>query len=200
VGKADPGLAVQVSEVLGDFPLALEHAAAYIQSKGVSLSDYLDLFANHQLELFGRIQPPGDYGKTILTTWDLSFQAVGQSSVEAAVVLQFSAFLSPDEIPKTLFTEGPEEVGPLIPMLKFNDATEALCRYSLIKSSATIISLHPLGQAVIRDELKDQGITMIQACILRLLTAFPEGDDPAHWDECARSLSFNPLAFPEPVL
>ena len=113
IEKANPELAAELSEVLGDLPLALEHAAAYIQSKGVSLAEYLDLFRNYQLELFGRVEPPGDYGNTILTTWNLAFQAVGQTSVEATVILQFLAFLSAEPVPNTFFTEGPEEVGPI---------------------------------------------------------------------------------------
>jgi len=163
-------------------PLALEHAAAYMQSKGVSLSDYLDLFRNHQLELFGRVQPPDDYGKTILTTWNLSFQAVGESSVKATVVLQFSAFLSPDSIPKTLFVRGPAELGPLIDPLTFHDAVEHLRRYSLIDVSETSFSVHPLVQAVIRQMILKQGhLPVLELCITRLLIAFPDGEDPANW-------------------
>ena len=124
--RPDPELAAELSEVLGDLPLALEHAAAYMQSKDVSPSDYLDLFKNHQLELFGRVEPPGDYGKTILTTWNLSFQAVAQSSVKAAVILQFLAFLSAEAVPKMFFTAGPQEVGPIVHRSKFHDSVETL--------------------------------------------------------------------------
>lgn len=186
IGKVDPQIAAELSEILGDLPLALEHAAAYMQSKDVSPSDYLDLFKNHQLELFGRIQPPGDYRKTILTTWNLSFQAVAQSSVKAAVILQFSAFLSSEAIPKTFFTAGPLEVGPIVPLLEFHDSVEILLRYSLIQVTETSISMHPLVQAVLREMLpEEQRKTLANACVPRLLTAFPEGDGRADWDECA---------------
>ena len=189
VGTANPEIADVLAEALGDLPLALEHAAAYIQSKAILLSEYLDLFKKHQLELFGRIEPPSDYGKTVLTTWNISFQAVEQTSVEAVVILRCAAFLSPEAIPKTFFTEGPEEVGPMVNRLIFHDCVEALRRYSLLGVSEISISMHPLVQAVIRDTIADgQSKTWVDACVLRLLTAFPQGDDPVHWDECAALL------------
>ena len=48
------------------------------------------------------------------------------------------------------------------------------------------ISMHPLVQAVLRKMLpEEQRKTLANACVLRLLTAFPKGDDVAHWNECA---------------
>jgi|GEM_PF-2506309 len=46
--------------------------------------------------------------------------------------------------------------------------------------------MHPLVQAFIREMLPDERRkTSADACVLRLLTAFPNGDNPADWHECA---------------
>ncbi len=51
-GQKDGEAAAQLAEILGDLPLALEQAGAYIDASGITFKDYLDLFRNRRQELW----------------------------------------------------------------------------------------------------------------------------------------------------
>src|SRR6185503_14471626 len=83
-GQADRRTAVEVAEVLGDLPLALEQAGAYIDAMQRSLAEYLALFQAHQEDLLRREPAPADYPATVVTTWEMALQQVGHISPVAA--------------------------------------------------------------------------------------------------------------------
>ena len=60
---------------MGDLPLALEQAAAYIGEYGsITLDDYLALFRKRRQELLRWDHKPShDYPDTVATTWEISF-------------------------------------------------------------------------------------------------------------------------------
>ncbi|HUW67550.1 MAG TPA: TIR domain-containing protein, partial [Candidatus Nanoarchaeia archaeon] len=70
-GYTDRDAAGALAEALGDLPLALEQAGAYIEVKGRTLLDYLNLFTVHKNKLLNRAGPSTDYPDTVATTWDL---------------------------------------------------------------------------------------------------------------------------------
>jgi hypothetical protein len=49
-----------LTELLGDLPLTLEEAAAYLEETGVGLDEYLGLVRDHARKLFGLDKPPAD--------------------------------------------------------------------------------------------------------------------------------------------
>jgi hypothetical protein len=73
-GRKDGNAANVLAEALGDLPLALEQAGAYIEETGITLLAYLDLFRNRRKELWGEGHPPLGYQETIVTTWEISLQ------------------------------------------------------------------------------------------------------------------------------
>ena len=52
-GVDDPDGLDAIADVLGDLPLALEEAAAYIQEARIGAADYLDLVQARSREMFG---------------------------------------------------------------------------------------------------------------------------------------------------
>jgi hypothetical protein len=60
-----------LAELLGDLPLALEQACAYIEQTRMSLPDYVSLFRRHRNGLLLR-EVEGS-GRTVATTWGLAF-------------------------------------------------------------------------------------------------------------------------------
>lgn len=69
-GLNDPVNADKLAETLGDLPLALEQAAAYIISSMISYKDYLLLFIEE------RKKPPTEYHATAATTWSISIAKI----------------------------------------------------------------------------------------------------------------------------
>ena len=105
-GEGEKAAAGQLADELGDLPLALEQAGAYIEACGCSIADYLAMFRSRRQEVLKRGQPSQEYPDTVATTWELSFQKVKEASPAAADLLNLCAFLAPDDIPKELLERG----------------------------------------------------------------------------------------------
>ncbi|MGI9173688.1 MAG: TIR domain-containing protein [Rhodothermales bacterium] len=89
-----------LAETLGDLPLALAQAAAYVQASGLSLGAYLALFETRRRELWDEEEPPLSYPDTVGTTWSGSSAfnrgavnqvAIGNSTVRTRSICGRSA-------------------------------------------------------------------------------------------------------------
>jgi tetratricopeptide (TPR) repeat protein len=190
-GQNDDVTANALAEALGDLPLALEQAGAYIVMTRRSLADYLKLFKERQTELLKRGKPI-DYPDTVATAWDISFQKVQEKSPEAADLLNLCAFLAPDDIPKSLLSQGvqhlPESMASVVAEdVKLDDAIIVLQSYSLVDANAYSISVHRLVQTVTRDRLGKEDQKKWAGVAVRLMFGiFPaESDNVRTWDECS---------------
>jgi NB-ARC domain-containing protein len=99
-----------LAELLGDLPLALEEAAAYLEETGEDLGEYLELVREQARKLFGLGQPPTDEQgdqRRVATVWSLSLDRVHQEAPAAEALLSLCAFLAP-EIPRGLPQEQPQ--------------------------------------------------------------------------------------------
>ena len=94
VGDADRRAALELADVLGGLPLALEQAAAYVQASGESLAGYASLFWRRRADLLRRGEPIGST-ETVATTWRLAFEGLQQASPGAAGLLRLLAFCAP---------------------------------------------------------------------------------------------------------
>lgn len=189
-----------LAEALGDLPLALEQAGAYIVMTGKPLADYLNLFKERQTALLKRGKPI-DYPDTVATTWDISFQKVQEKSPEATDLLNLCAFLAPDDIPRSVLSQGlqhlPEPLASVLAEdLKFDDAIIALQSYSLVDTNAYNISVHRLVQTITQDRLSKEDQKMWAKVAVRLMfCTFPvENDDIRIWAECSRLLPHSLIA------
>jgi hypothetical protein len=92
-----------LAAALGDLPLALEQAAAYLEQTTTPPGEYLDLLTTRTPELIalGRLAT-GE--QTIATVWSVSLQRVRAQAPAAQELLGLCAFLAPDDIPRTLLT------------------------------------------------------------------------------------------------
>ncbi|OCL01597.1 hypothetical protein AOQ84DRAFT_218213 [Glonium stellatum] len=93
---------------LGYLALAINLAGTYVSRTPRLLFDirgYLPEYRRRRQELLGR-KPEKlvhQYGKSVLTTWETSYQAIKQQSAGAAKLLTFLAFLNFDDIYLELF-------------------------------------------------------------------------------------------------
>ena len=194
-GYTDTDAAGALAEALGDLPLALEQAGAYMEVKGKSLLNYLNLFTVHKNKLLDRAGPSTDYPDTVATTWDLAFDEILQISAPGADLLNLFAFLAPDDIPIELLNSGvqflPESLAAVAAdALAFDDAVDPLRRYSLIEIIDETISVHRLVQAVTRDRLDgDDQKKWAEAAVHIVNEAFPfDSDNVKSWPVCSRLL------------
>jgi len=165
--RDEAGWAADLARELGYLPLALEQAAAYIDTVGVSLGDYLASFKRRGLQLLEKGQPGAEYPASVATTWNLAFTNVQKASPASAELLAAAAFLVPDAIPIEIFTLGGAELGDLLAEalkgvdedpLVFWELLAPLERYSLVERLPdNAFKLHRLTQEVVKDSLGEEG-------------------------------------------
>ncbi len=195
-GDADPTAARELNRALGGLPLALEQAAAYIETSGQSLASYTRLFSEQRLRLLAREEAASSpTTASVVATWDLSFRQVARSSVAAAQLLNICAFLAPDDIPLDLLPEArdllPEALGQAAADdLALDETLAALLRLSLVSRMENSLSLHRLVQAVVRQSLGAEARLWAERALRLVARAFPtEGfRDVEVWPRCSRLL------------
>jgi tetratricopeptide (TPR) repeat protein len=154
-GQSTTAATHKLTERLGGLPLALEQAGAYMETRGVSIDEYLRLFEKHEETL---LEYAGDTEvRSVATTWELAFRQLHEDSPAGAALLTVAAFLAPDDIPRSLFVDNelPEPLRLLHEPLSFAEAVAALIRYSLITPTGDGFSTHRLVQVVTRIRLTE---------------------------------------------
>ena len=91
----------QVAEALGDLPLAVEQAGAWLAETGTSAADYVRQLAAESSQVLS-LNQPDDYPTPVAVTWRLAFDRLRAESPAAARLLQLCAFFAPEPIPMTL--------------------------------------------------------------------------------------------------
>lgn len=156
-GDGDQQAADAVADALGDLPLALEQAAAYVDSMQISLAGYRRRLESHAPTLFEHGRLP-DYEHTVATTWELAFAELENDS-GCAALLFCCAFLAPEQIPRGLFATEAIADGVFAAAdgeLVLDDAVKRMLVFSLVTGDETYLSMHRLVQHVIRNRLGDQ--------------------------------------------
>ncbi|MFV0529147.1 MAG: NB-ARC domain-containing protein [Lachnospiraceae bacterium] len=160
--------AEKLARRLGYFPLALEHAAAYIIAvPNMNFERYL-----HRLEEFGvkvldKPMELTDYARTIRETLEISIERIRDASEgslapnSAEQYLYLSAYLAPDATDTWIFRRHPQFLPEPLRAHIFDDLAwdgvmYSLARFSLIKPNEDYgYSIHRLVQEIIRDNLRD---------------------------------------------
>ncbi|WP_127500974.1 tetratricopeptide repeat protein [Actinoplanes solisilvae] len=161
---------------LGNLPLALAQAAAYMSDRGIDCDTYRRRFADSRRQLTRLFPkdagPSDDYASTVTATWSLS---VGLADTldplgVASPLLNLLAFLAPTGVPQPLLTdravlayvsahrtagEGPVDADDA------GDALRCLHRLSLAtvdeRADPPQVSAHRLLQRVVREALDPAG-------------------------------------------
>lgn len=183
-----------LAEALGDLPLALAQAGAYVEETGTTIAAYLELFRLRQQVLLRR-GAEGESAPTVATTWDIAFRDVQGRSPAAAELLALCAFLAPDDIPRDGLREGggrcpPALVAALRDPLALDDAVAALRRYSLIEVQEQGLGVHRLVQAMVRERLsEDERRAWAGRAVWLVNQVFPNDlEDLGTWSTCKRWL------------
>jgi tetratricopeptide (TPR) repeat protein len=192
--RGDGPAAGELAQALGDLPLALEQAAAYLEQTRMSLRDYLGLLQEQAEELLG-LGELTDHPDTVAKTWTLSLARVRSEAPAAEDLLALCAFLAPDDIPRGLPTEHNHQLPASLQQaasgrLAYNQLLVALGRYSLVAVSEDSLTLHRLVHAWLRARLDQSSQRYWAGAAVRLVwSAFPPDiSDVLAWPTCARLL------------
>ena len=184
-------LANELASELGDLPLAVAQAVAYLEQSGMTADDYLRQFSTRRSALLARGDVL-DYQGRVDTAWNLSLRAADVGQFGVVGIDEVSAFLAPEPIPFSLFIARPDVLGDggadLDPNDLVSDAVGDAVRFSLVRRLRDGFQVHRLVQAVIRKQLDAEGLASTTAKVADLLSAAHPGapNDPANWAAYAR--------------
>jgi tetratricopeptide (TPR) repeat protein len=196
-GVAERQAAADLAKELGNLPLALEQAAAYITTRQVSFADYLASYRRRGFELFGQMGPQaGTRHNSVTVTWSLNLEQVRRESPASADLLHAAAFLAPEAIPDEFFLDGGGEISDLLGAavasrdpLAVAELAAPLIRYSLAERDGEkrTLSLHRLVQEAVKMDLGAAGSEKLGRVVKSLYRSFPSPEFPT-WTRCERLL------------
>ena len=192
-GRTDSQGADRLAGELGDLPLALEQAAAYVRSaRHVSFDDYIQR-KTALLQKTPR-SGPSKMRENVWVTFTLALERVIEGDEqtgfapcpEAETLMGILAFLAPDNIPLELISTD------IMSDIEKGEAVAALSEISLISWSdsgqdTSNINVHRLVQDVMKERLGEERESEFAAVAVKLVAQlFPNpASDVRNWPLCA---------------
>ena len=198
-GDPDREAAAALAAELGGLPLALEQAAAYIQTAGMTLAGYLTLFRDRRVDLLARGEAAG-HPETVAETLGLALSRLEAEAPAAAGLLRLLACLAPEPVPLALLLADAQAAGALDPAVAAvlgpllgdsvaaRDAVAALRRFSLVTLAGDgLVLVHRLVQAITLGQTPVDLRQQWQQAAVALVEAVIPADTrlPASWPVCA---------------
>ncbi len=177
---------------LGDLPLAIAQAAAFMAETDMTAGEYLGLLQTRAGQLLAH-GLPGSYPRSLAAATDLIADRLGREDPAAAALASLCAFLAPDPIPAETFTSALSELpGDLAVRvadpLAWRQTLAHLARQSLARVDHRGLQMHRLTQAIFRDRLTPEQAAEMRECTETILAASNPSnpDNPATWPKWAR--------------
>ncbi|HEX8344460.1 MAG TPA: FxSxx-COOH system tetratricopeptide repeat protein, partial [Actinoplanes sp.] len=187
VPKLSTEEANRVAEALGDLPIAVAAAGAWLADTGTPVAEYLDQIVEHGPRVL-----PGEHGsaQSVQKTWDLSLDRLKSRSPGAYRLLQLCSVLAPEIALELIHSD---EMGRALRLV--DDTTsermergklvQHINRLALLRLDAQSgVHVHRLLQHVIRDRMTPDELGEARHAMHLLLTAArPRGevDSPQSW-------------------
>ncbi|CZR55532.1 uncharacterized protein PAC_05420 [Phialocephala subalpina] len=144
---------------LGYLPLAIDQAGAYIRARRKKLSEYYAMYQDHQPSLLSYRSKLSKHEKTVMTTWELSFNKIEEESPDIAEFVLLLCQYDPALIQHAMLKKGSSSVpASMIRLLgnefMFDEAVEKLLLFSLAQvtfadesnGGSSGFVLHPMVQ------------------------------------------------------
>ncbi|MCG7206826.1 FxSxx-COOH system tetratricopeptide repeat protein [Streptomyces arenae] len=186
LSRRAPGLSAteadQVAEAVGDLPLAVEQAGAWLAETAMPTAEYLRRLTEETAAVMG-LNQPSDYPDTVAATWNISIERLRERSPASVRLLQLCAFLAAEPISSELLYDSDE-------MLTALRLTESLLIGQLVREISQLalakvdqisrtIQVHRLVQAVIRSQMSEEERREARHTVHEILRgARPKGDEP----------------------
>ena len=149
---------------LGNLPLAIAQAGAYIKQNAMTIAGYLKLYKEYEMDLLiDNILPEGVNSLPIAATWNVSLDAIVREARAnhqppwALHLLNACAYLASEKISEQLLLAWFKAMHPETPKVEllFAKLIGQLWRYSMIsRDNNGDITIHRLVQAVVRYQHK----------------------------------------------
>ncbi|WP_328618481.1 FxSxx-COOH system tetratricopeptide repeat protein [Amycolatopsis sp. NBC_00355] len=188
--QLDDADADRIAQKLGDLPLAIEQAAAWLAETGMRAGEYLQLFDEKVAEIL-ETSNPQDYETSVAAAWNVSFDQLSVSNPAAHQLLQVCAFFAPEPVSRSLFagvrglTVSPELDTALRDPIKLSRAIRDINRFGLAKIDhrTDTILLHRLVQLVLRNRMSEQHRNEMRHGAHQLLANLDPNDpgSPRQW-------------------
>ncbi len=159
--------AARLASALGHLPIAVEHAAAYLNETGQGVDDYLARFSDNAHGLFS--EQPAEFPASVSATWTLSAALL---TPDAGHLFNLCAFFSPEPIAGELFLQNAQAISDppelrefLSSSPRFRAASSQMHRLSLVKvdGARDQIQMHRVVQAVTKSHLRQNRPEMFLA-------------------------------------
>ncbi|MFF0017190.1 FxSxx-COOH system tetratricopeptide repeat protein [Streptomyces sp. NPDC005374] len=192
----------RLAQALGDLPLAVEQAAAWLAETGMSADEYLRLFEEKRLELLDETESP-DYKAPVIAAWNVSLDQLESKNPAALQLLQVCSFCAPEPIPRNFFNmlrdrpivpapvsesdQGPLELDQALrDPIKQAQTIREIGRFSLARMDhrANAIQMHRLVQMALQARMTDEEQRRMRRGAHQLLVANDPSDpeNAGHWD------------------
>jgi tetratricopeptide (TPR) repeat protein len=146
----------ELVKTLGQLPLALAQACAYIKSE-ITIKEYLGLYQEAKNALLSETTlPSGDQHEPVMVTWNVTLKKMQVECPDSLDFMYFAAFLHNENIPHSLLEAFFAPEGQSILKIKCNKARATAKKYSMIQvdDQKKKFSLHCLVHEIIRDQLE----------------------------------------------
>src|SRR5579862_1107655 len=193
VPDLDEADADRVAAALGDLPLAIEQAGAWLEQTGMQAEEYLEQLQAHAPRVLA-MGEVANYPQSVITAWNMSIDRLRGRSPAAARLLQLCAFFSSGPISMILLYSD-EMINALLPYddsltekLVLGRVIREISRLALIKvdQGNNSIQIHRLVQAVIRSQMTDEeqeaACHEIHEILVGARPRRGETDDPGNWE------------------
>ncbi|WP_158273902.1 tetratricopeptide repeat protein [Micromonospora sp. RP3T] len=166
---AEPADATGLASDMGDLPLALRQAAAYLLERPtVSLADYRARLARRPLRVLETHNRLYGYDHPVARTWHVTVETLTDEDPSAGRLLDLVAYLAPDEISLDLLHT------PDTDPWDVEDTIALVASYSMVSRKASGIAVHRLVQTMTR--ASHTGPEHALAAATAIIAATPDGD------------------------
>lgn len=180
----------RLADALGDLPLAIEHASAWLHATGVSVGEYLHLLQEKVDQLTELDLAPG-YEMPVAAAANVALDRLTVENPAAVQLLQVCSFFAPEPINRDLFegvrvAMGARELDEVLKdPSRLNQAIRDIQKYVLarVDHRGNSLQLHRLVQKVLQDSIPAEQRSLMEHGAHILLTGVKPGtpDDSEQW-------------------
>ena len=179
--------AEKLADVLGDLPLAIAQAGAYLARTGMTAASYRMLLETQPVATLNKGQPVG-YPRPLAAATQLSNDRLGAEDPAAAELVNVCAFLGPELIPADMLNRASKAL-PLslarsvADPLAWGDLLARIGRYAIARVDQRGLQFHRLTQAITRDCLPQDRAAAYRVLAHEIIVSSgpDDTDDPATW-------------------
>jgi len=183
----------RLAETVGDLPLVVTMAAAWLKETAIPVNTYIDQLRRQPETVLS--ESPSDYPRTVSAVWQATIDELRERSPAAVRLLELCAFFGPEPISTSLiysrdFVASHRQIEPvlggeqlMIDRLIRDLGRFALARVDLVDRS---IQVHRLLQALIKNSLPPEEQEKHKRTVRHVLAAMrptdTDPDDATAWD------------------